>query len=108
MAGEPVDTSNIASIWLSTPASKYRMYARNVRTSSGITRGDIGMPETAPLVYPDTGYAEIGKPQKEKGKPKEEAKSSCFSQHKKVAAANFDQRAQAKYVRFCSITGKVQ
>ncbi len=104
VAMEPVDTSKAALKWLTPPTSSFKMYAGNFKNSSGTTRGEIELPETAPLVYPDTGYAEVGKartpdPQNSETVSKDrEGKRSVFSQNKKVAAAYFDKRAQAKYV----------
>ncbi len=109
VAMEPVDTSKAALKWLKPPTSSFKMYAGNFKSSSGTTRGEIELPETAPLVYPDTGYAEVGgktrtpDPQdNETASTDKEAKRSVFSQNKKVAAAYFDKRAQAKYVSIIS------
>ena len=107
VAMEPVDTSKAALKWLKPPTSSFKLHASSFRASSGITRGEIELPETGPLVYPDTGYAEIGKmksveEQKDDeggGNEKETKRSGTFAQHKKVAAAYFDKRARAKYVR---------
>lgn len=88
----PVDTSNVALKWLDPPKSSIRMKANNFRASSGVTHGELEMPETAPLIYADTGYAEISKPKDE------ESTRSSLSSSRKVAAAYFDKRAQAKYV----------
>lgn len=95
VAMESVDISKLALKWLSPPPSSFRAQAKNFRDSSGKTHGELEMPETAPLIYPDTGYAEIGKRTKDEDKP------SSFSK-RKVAAAYFDKRAQAKYVSFHS------
>ena len=88
-----VDTSDVALKWLNPSTSSVKMHASNLRTSSGTTHGEMEMPETAPLIYADTGYAELSKPKSE-----EETRGS-FSSSRKVAAAYFDKRAQAKYVR---------
>lgn len=90
VALEPVDTSAVALKWLSPPTSSFRMYASNFRGFSGTTHGELEMPETAPLIYPDTGYVEIGK------KKNDKHGDGSFSK-RKVAAAYFDKRAQAKY-----------
>ena len=88
----PVDTSNVALKWLDPPKSSIRMKANKFRASSGVTHGELEMPETAPLIYADTGYAEISKPKDE------ESTRGSLSSSRKVAAAYFDKRAQAKYV----------
>lgn len=58
---EPVDTSKAALKWLSPPSSSLKIYASKFRDFSSITRDEMELPDTAPLVYPGTGYAEIGK-----------------------------------------------
>ena len=88
----PVDTSNVALKWLDPPKSSIKMKASNFRSKSGVTHGELEMPETAPLIYADTGYAEISKPKDE------QSTRSSLSSSRKVAAAYFDKRAQAKYV----------
>ena len=101
VAVESIDTSTAALKRLGPPSSSFRTYASNFRVSSGTTRGEVELPETAPLIDPATGYAEISKinpVETENGKAKETVKRSAFSQHKKVAAAYFDKRAQARYV----------
>ena len=103
VAMEPVDSSKAALKWLKPPASSVKMYAGNFKSSSGTTRGEIELLETAPLIYPDTGYAEVVMartldPRTETAGKDNEAKRSVFSQNKKVAAAYFDKRAQARYV----------
>ena len=89
-----VDTSSTTALkWLNESQPSVISAAR-YRKSSGVTHGEHELPETAPLIYPDTGYAEISKP-----KNLEEGKSrSSISSSRKVAAAYFDKRAQAKYV----------
>lgn len=102
VAIEPVDTSKVALKWLSPPNSSFRMQASKLRDYSGKTRGEAEMPETAPLIYPDTGYAELGRRASKDATAKEdsstEKKRSAFAEHRKVAEAYFDKRAQAKYV----------
>lgn len=106
VAMQPVDTSNAALKWLNPPTSSFQMHKGNFRASSGISRGEIELAETAPLVYEDTGYVEIGRMESGEGKGDEggegrEGKgSSAFKRHRKVAAAYFDKRAQAKYVSY--------
>ena len=101
IAIEPVDTSKLALKWLQPPTSSFKMYASNFKSSSGTTHGDIELPETAPLIYPDAGYAEIGRTKtldEQDVAASTETKRSAFSRNQKVAAAYFDKRAQAKYV----------
>ena len=92
-----VDTSNVALKWLDPSGSTISTTANHFRKSSGVTRGEVELPETAPLIYPDTGYAEISKPKQD-----EDSRSS-LSSSRKVTAAYFDKRAQAKYVSLFSI-----
>lgn len=89
-----IDTSNIVLKWLEPPKSTIKMNSSNLRSSSGVAHGELEMPETAPLIYADTGYAEISKPKDERS-----ARGS-ISSSRKVARAYFDKRAQAKYVSF--------
>ena len=89
-----VDTSNVALKWLGPPESGIKMKSSNLRSSSGVTHGELEMPETAPLIYADTGYAETSKP-----KDEESARGSSPSS-RKIARNYFDKRAQAKYVSF--------
>ena len=101
VAVESVDTSKAALKWLGPPSSSFGTYASNFKVSSGTTRGEVELPETAPLIYPDTGYAEISKINPvatQNDKANEIVKLSAFSQYKEVAAACFDKRAQAKDV----------
>lgn len=106
VAMEPVDTSKAALKWLNNPpTSTFKTYTNSLRNSSDTTRGEIELPETAPLIYPDTGYSEISKTKnspeqlRQNGKATTgDGKRSAFAQHKKVAENYFDKRAQAKYV----------
>ena len=91
---ESVDTSSAALKWLGSDKASFRAKAAKFRDSSGITHGDVEMPETAPLIYPDTGYAELGRMKSATGKQVGE-----FSTYQKVVGNYFDKRAQAKYVR---------
>ena len=89
---EPVDTSSAALKWLDPNKASFRAKFRN---SSGTTHGEQEMPETAPLIYPDTGYSELGRDKSNKGH-----KITEFSTYQQVVENYFDKRAQAKYVRF--------
>ena len=89
-----VDTSNTVLKWLDPPKSGINLKSSNLRSSSGVTHGELEMPETAPLIYADTGYAEISKP-----KDEESARGS-LSSSRKITRNYFDKRAQAKYVSF--------
>ena len=105
IALQEVDTSKEALKWLSPPTSAFRANASKFRSSSGVTRGAPGLPESAPLIYPETGYAEIGK---SKSKEVEEAENKADSYStRKVVQEYFDKRAQAKYVSGLFIKGKM-
>ncbi|TVY14994.1 hypothetical protein LARI1_G006932 [Lachnellula arida] len=86
---QSVDTSSAALKWLDPEKSTFRA---KLRTSSGTTHGEQEMPKTAPLIYTDTGYAELGKVKTNSGQHIGE-----FSTYQKVAENYFDKRAQAKY-----------
>ena len=61
VAMQPVDTSKAVLKWLNPPTSSFRLLKGNFRVWRGITRGEVELAETAPLVYEDTGYVEIGR-----------------------------------------------
>ena len=94
VALQDVDTSKDVLRWLSPPSSAMRANASRFRSSSGTTRGEPGLPESAPLIYPETGYVEVGK----NGKDKDEAEGTTSFSTRKVVQEYFDKRAQAKYV----------
>ena len=89
---EQVDTSSVALKWLDPSKSSFHT---KLRTSSGTSRGETEMPETAPLIYPDTGYAELGRIKASSSG----VKIGEFSTYQKVVGNYFDKRAQARYVR---------
>lgn len=93
VAIQEVDTSKEALKWLNSPTSGLKSKTSRFRDSSGLTRGETGLPESAPLIYPDTGYAEIGKNDEDEA----ETKKNGYSKRKTVQEY-FDKRAQAKYV----------
>lgn len=95
VALQDVDTSKDALKWLSPPSSAFKTNTSKFRKASGITRGESGLPESAPLIYPETGYAEIGKG--EAVEDEADAKRAPYSK-RKVVQEYFDKRAQAKYV----------
>jgi len=90
---QAVDTSSTALKWLDP--DKTTFFAAKLRDSSGTTHGEAEMPETAPLIYPDTGYSELGRIKSHSGQ-----KIGEFSTYQKVVENYFDKRAQAKYVSF--------
>ncbi|KAL6720077.1 hypothetical protein ACLMJK_001998 [Lecanora helva] len=93
IAVQKVDTSKDVLKWLNPPTSGLKAKASRFRDSSGLTRGETALPESAPLIYPDTGYAELGRKREADGT---EANSSAYSK-RKVVQTYFDKRAQAKY-----------
>ena len=97
VAVEDVDTSKDVLKWLTPPASGARANASKFRKSSGMTRGEDALPESAPLIYPDTGYVEVANREEEDDDNKNEGKKTGYSR-RKVAQNYFDKRAQAKYV----------
>ena len=106
VAVETVDTSKHALKWLAPPTTGIKSHTNMYRYHSGRTHGELELPETAPLIYPDTGNAEIGRRISEDSKPKDaitddngkELKPSNPYSTRKVTQAYFDKRAQAKYV----------
>ena len=93
VALQEVDTSKDALKFLNPPTSAFRAKTSKFRDSSGLTRGETALPESAPLIYPDTGYAEIG----DRDEEDNEEKNSSYSK-RRVVQTYFDKRAQAKYV----------
>ena len=93
IALQEVDTTKDALKWLDPPTSTLRAKTSKFRDSNGLTRGETALPESAPLIYPDTGYAEIGNREEEDN----EAKTTTYSK-RRVVQTYLDKRAQAKYV----------
>ena len=98
VAMQEVDASGDALKWLAPPTSFFKTSKGKHRKASGVTRGESALPESAPLIYPETGYAEMGKIDGEEANDEAEAKKASFSR-RKVVQDYFDKRAQAKYVR---------
>ncbi|KKY17015.1 hypothetical protein UCRPC4_g05740 [Phaeomoniella chlamydospora] len=48
----PIDITSTITKALTTPDSKFKSALHNIRASSGITTGDLALPESAPLTYP--------------------------------------------------------
>ncbi|KUJ10558.1 uncharacterized protein LY89DRAFT_740267 [Mollisia scopiformis] len=90
---QSVDTSSIVLKWLD-PDSRH--FAATLRTSSGTTHGGEEMPETAPLIYPNTGYAELVKTNSNSSSNSQKIIGEVTS-YQKVVENYFDKRAQAKY-----------
>lgn len=74
-------------------ASKIQQYKRNFRVESGVTRGELEMPETAELIYPDIDHAVA---RTEASGSTEKAKQKLKSANKFVQSY-LDRRAQAKF-----------
>lgn len=109
---ETVDTSKHALNWLDKSTTRAKSEKSKYRTNSGITRGELELPETAALIYPDTGNVEIGRTISEEPAPKDakkegskESKPSNPYSARKVTQNYFDKRAQAKYVCVDSLHG---
>jgi hypothetical protein len=74
-------------------ASKMQQYKRNFRVESGVTRGELEMPEAAELIYPDIDLAvSHTEPSGSTEKAKQKLKSA-----NKFVQSYLDRRAQAKY-----------
>lgn len=74
-------------------ANKMHQYKRNFRVESGVTRGELEMPEAAELIYPDIDHAVA---RTEPSGSTEKAKQTLKSANKFVQSY-LDRRAQAKY-----------
>ncbi|KAJ5741050.1 hypothetical protein N7493_000922 [Penicillium malachiteum] len=50
---------NETAVKYSTPDPETSNFERNLRLASGVTRGEIGLPESAPLVYPNLDHVAL-------------------------------------------------
>ncbi|KAJ9614765.1 hypothetical protein H2204_014463 [Knufia peltigerae] len=80
---------------LSTPESEMRRKLKNLRLSSGTTRGEMSLPEAAPLVYPALDAAAARAAQT--GTQLPEQKQNALKSSGKFLADYLDRRAQATY-----------
>jgi hypothetical protein len=71
-----------------SPNSSMKDKLKSIRTSSGTTKGEIGLPECAPLIYPAIDMATTA----------ENEKLSKLKEKKKLISGYLDRRAQAQYV----------
>ncbi|KIW18790.1 hypothetical protein PV08_03079 [Exophiala spinifera] len=81
---------------LSTPESEIRQKLNKLRLSSGVTKGDLALPESAPLVYPAIDAAAARAAQDGTALP--ERKQSALKSSSKFLGDYLDRRAQARYV----------
>ena len=88
---ETVDTSSTIMKSLTTSDSRTKEQMKRFQAASGTTRGEIEMPEAAPLIFPELDRVEEID---ENGKPRGGLKKTG-----QVIANYFDKRAQAKFVR---------
>jgi len=86
-------TGNIAK-YHDQRTGKLQKLKRNARVSNGLTCGEMELPQSAPLIFPNLGF---GPPTRtcEQG----QAKSNALKNTNKFFADYFDRRAQAIYVR---------
>ena len=71
-----------------SPNSSMKDKLKSIRTSSGTTKGEIELPECAPLIYPALDMATTA----------ENEKLSKLKEKKKLISGYLDRRAQAQYV----------
>ncbi|KAL6252929.1 hypothetical protein RBB50_000648 [Rhinocladiella similis] len=80
---------------LSTPESEMRAKLKNLRLSSGVTKGEMSLPEAAPLVYPALDAAATQAAQSGAQLPQQ--KQNALKSSGKFLADYLDRRAQATY-----------
>jgi hypothetical protein len=83
-AGEPVMTAGIISKTITPSDSKFKEQMKMFKLTSGQSKGELELPQAAPLVYPGLEEA-IGK-------------ENAFKGSSKFVADYMDRRGAAKYV----------
>lgn len=87
-SGEPVMISSMVSKAITPADSKFKQQMKQLRMSSGTTKGEMELPEAAPLIFPalDEAVAADGE------------KKNTFIRSSKFASNYIDKRTQATYV----------
>jgi hypothetical protein len=87
-SGEPVMVSSIIGKTITPANSKFKEQLKLLTLTSGVTKGEMELPEAAPLIYPalDDVLEEGGE------------KKNAFARSSDFAAKYLDRRAHAKYV----------
>lgn len=80
---------------ISPPTSSLNASMRNIRLSSGVTKGEMSLPESAPLIYPalDAAAADVASTDQALSEKKQNALKSSGG----FLADYLDRRAQAEY-----------
>jgi hypothetical protein len=83
-----VDTSTTIAKTLTPADSEFKEKLKGIRTSSGVTVGEIELPESAPLIFPAIDEAAV-----------KEANKNVLVRGSSFLTEYLDRRAQAAYVR---------
>jgi len=89
----PVDITQTIYSSMTPATSGFKRTLNNLRVSSGTTRGELEMPEAAPLIFPA-----LDKLADQTGEGAAAKKENVFKRSGKFVADYQDRRAQAKYV----------
>ena len=88
-SGEPVMISSMISRAITPADSKFKNQMKLLKMSSGTAKGEMEIPEAAPLIYPALDEVVAAGGEKKNG----------FVRSSKFASQYADKRARAKYVR---------
>jgi len=80
---------------LSIPESEWKQKLKNIRLTSGVSRGEVSLPESAPLIYPALDAAAVAATKGEGELP--EKKQNALKSSASFVSAYLDRRAQASY-----------
>jgi hypothetical protein len=84
----PIDTSATIAKVLTPADSEFREKLKSIRTSSGVTQGEMELPEAAPLIFPALDVA-----------AEDPDQQSALKRASNFVTEYLDRRAQASYVR---------
>jgi hypothetical protein len=80
---------------ITPPTSSLNANLRNLRLSSGVSKGEMSLPESAPLIYPALDIAAASAASTDQALP--EKKQSALKSSGSFIAEYLDRRAQAEY-----------
>ena len=80
---------------ITPPTSSLNVHLRNIRLSSGVSKGEMSLPESAPLIYPALDVAAANAASTDQALP--EKKQSVLKSSGSFIAEYLDRRAQAEY-----------
>jgi hypothetical protein len=80
---------------ITPPTSSLNVHLHNIRLSSGVSKGEMSLPESAPLIYPALDVAAANVASTDQALP--EKKQSALKSSGNFIAEYLDRRAQAEY-----------